>query len=153
MLQHCFSKQALCRSDWTGPLERQNRPSITTRRSPSRRDDLSGCRATGCGIAGARDRTSGCLREREVEPTEVLLGELAARVVEQLDEGGSFRLKAPLQRALAHAELAGDLVAPWLAVGQPENDYFAGPVAGLGMVETSEVIAGEAIVQLGEHRV
>src|SRR5215470_4095612 len=49
-----------------------------------------------------------CLREREVEPTEVLPGELTARTVEQRRERGGFRLQAPLQRALAHAQLARD---------------------------------------------
>jgi hypothetical protein len=66
-------------------------------------------------------------------------------------ERGGFRLQAPLQRALAHAQLAPDLGAPWLTIGQPVNDHFPGPVAGLGMVETPKVFAGEAIVQLGEH--
>src|SRR6266478_1709613 len=95
----------------------------------------------------------GRLREREVEPTEVLLGQLATRVVKQLEEGGRLLLEASLQRALAHAQLAGDLVAPRLAIGQPADNHVPRPVAGLRMVEMLEVFAGEALVQLGEQRV
>jgi acyl-CoA synthetase (AMP-forming)/AMP-acid ligase II len=53
----------------------------------------------------------GRLRKREVKPPEILLGEFPARVVEQLDEGRRFLLEAPLQSALAHAQLARNLVA------------------------------------------
>jgi len=52
-----------------------------------------------------------------VKPPEILLGELSACSIQQLDEGGRFRFEAPLQRALAHAELAGNLISTRLAVG------------------------------------
>ena len=90
----------------------------------------------------------GRLGERQVQPAEVLLGELAAGVVQQLDERCRFLLQAPLQRALAHAQLAGDFVAPRLAVRQPADDHFPRPVAGLRMVEMAEIVAGETLVQL-----
>src|SRR5262245_32230530 len=77
----------------------------------------------------------GGLRQRELQPPEVLLGKLAPRAVEQLDERRFFLLQAPLQRALAHGEFAGDLVAPRLAVRQPADDDLARTVARLCVIE------------------
>jgi len=82
------------------------------------------------------------LRQREVEPVEVLLGQLAAGVVQELHEGRRFLFEAPLQRALAHAKLARDLVASRLAVGQRRMNHLAHAVAGLAAVEMLEIVAG-----------
>src|SRR5208337_2128731 len=95
----------------------------------------------------------GGLREREMEPAETLFGELPARIVQQLDERCRFLLKAPLKRALAHAQLTGDLIAPRLAVGQAADDHLPRPVAGLGMIEMPQIFAGEALVLLCEPRI
>src|SRR6266850_7371909 len=93
------------------------------------------------------------LRQREVEPVEVLLGQLAAGVVQELHEGRRFLFEAPLQRALAHAKLARDLVASRLAVGQAADDHLAHAVAGLAAVEMLEIVAGIAVVERGQRRV
>src|SRR5262245_22396474 len=95
----------------------------------------------------------GRLGQRELETAEILLGELAACVVQQLHKRGRFILQAPLQRALAHAQLSGDLVAPRFAVRQPADDHLPRPIADQGAIEMPEVVAGEALVQLGEYRV
>src|SRR5215472_5793698 len=94
----------------------------------------------------------GRLRKREMKPPEILLRELAARVVEKLPERRRFLLKAPLQGALAHAQLARDLIPPRLAVGQAADDHLTRPIAGLGVIETPEVVAGKALMQLGQDR-
>src|SRR5207245_10229146 len=93
-------------------------------------------------LIGEAEQVSG-LRERKMQAAEILIGELPAGIVQQLNEGRRFFLEAPLQRALAHAELAGDLIAPGLAVGQTADDHLARAVAGLGMIEMPQVFAGE----------
>src|SRR5262249_27973182 len=89
------------------------------------------------------------LPQGEVQSAEILLRELAARVIEQLDERCRFLLQPPLQGAFAHTEFAGDLIASWFAIWQAADDHFARSVADLRMVEMSEVFAGEPLVQLG----
>ena len=42
-----------------------------------------------------------------MKPAEILLGQLAAGIVEQLLEAGRFAFQAPLQRAPAHAQRIG----------------------------------------------
>src|ERR1051326_3635605 len=81
----------------------------------------------------------GGLRERELQPAEILLGKLAPGAVEQFDERRFLLLQAPLQGALAHAQLAGDLVAPRLAVRQMPNDHLARPIARLRVIEVAQI--------------
>src|SRR2546426_9335779 len=95
----------------------------------------------------------GRLAQRKVEPVEVLLRQLAPRVVQQLQVRGGFLLQAPLERPLAHAQLTRDLVAARLAVGQAADDRLADAVADLAVVEPFEILAGVALVQLGQHGV
>src|SRR5262249_36325754 len=90
----------------------------------------------------------GRLAQRQMQPPQRLAGELAARSVDQVDERRLLLLEAALQGALAHAQLARDLVAPRLAVGQPPEDRLARPVAGAVVVEAPEIIAGITLVQL-----
>src|SRR5262249_4998754 len=103
-------------------------------------------------LVGKAEQIGG-LRQGELQAAEVLLGEFAPGTVQKLDVGCFFLLQAPLQGALAHGEFARDLVAARLAVGQPPDDHFARPVAGSRVVEVSQVLAREALVQLGKLRV
>src|SRR5262249_9618029 len=111
-------------------------------------------------LAGAKEaalvgeaQQVGRLCQRQVQPAEILLGELPTRAVQQLDEGGRFRFEPALQCALAPAKLAGNLIASRLAVGQPADDHFPRAVAGVSVIELLEIFAGEALVQLREQRV
>ena len=92
-----------------------------------------------------------CLAERKVQPAEILLGQFTARVVEELDERGRFPFQTTLQRALAHAKLARDVIAPRLAVRQAADNHFPRPIAGLGVVEMAQIIPRIALVQFREH--
>ena len=103
-------------------------------------------------LVGEAEQIGG-LRQREMEPAETLLGKLPAGIVQQLDEGGRFFLEAPLQRALAHAQLVGDRIAARLPVGQPANDQFPHAVADLGMIEMPQELAGKPLVHFRKLRV
>src|SRR5437899_635937 len=46
----------------------------------------------------------GGLPQRQMQPAEILVRQLAACVIQQLDERGLFLLQPSLQRALAHAQ-------------------------------------------------
>src|ERR1043166_5609493 len=118
--------------------------------------DLAG-RAVKPALAGAEEaalvgksQQVGGLGEGEVQPAEILLGQLAPRGVQQLPERGRLRLQPPLKRALAHVELAGDPVAPRLAVRQATNDHLARAIARLRVIEASQIVAGIALMQFGE---
>src|SRR5262245_60732047 len=111
------------------------------RRLPEQLASVLSGRAVEPALAGAEEAALvgeaehvGGLGQRQVEPAKILLGELAPRVVQQLHKRRCFLVKAPLQRALAHAQLAGDLIAPRLAVRQAADDHFARPVADQGVV-------------------
>src|SRR5215471_18619896 len=92
------------------------------------------------------------VRERQLGIAEVLLGQLAARVIQETLEGGSLRLQASLQRSLAHLQCIGDVRTPRLASRQAANDRGASSAAGLGMVQPLEMLAGKPLMQLGEQR-
>ena len=95
----------------------------------------------------------GGLGERELEPAKILFGKLTACVIQQLDEGGRFFFQASLEGSLAHAQFAGNLFPPWLAVRQAPYDYLACSVASLRMVKMPKVFAGVALVHLRKYRV
>src|SRR5215470_8836242 len=86
----------------------------------------------------------GRLLQRYLQLAEVLLGQLAPRVAQQLHEGRRLFFQAALQRALAHAQLARYLIAARLAVRKPTDDCLAHTIAGQPVIEVFEVLAGVA---------
>ena len=101
----------------------------------------------------AEPQQIGCIRDRQVGLTKVLLGQLAARVVQETLERGPFRFQAPLQGASAHLQFAGDIRAPRLTIRQAANDCGAGSAARPGRIQPLEPFAGEPLMNLGEQRV
>src|SRR5262245_28467609 len=91
------------------------------------------------------------LGKGQLQSAQILLGQLAARIVHQLDERCPFLFKAALQRTFAHAQFAGDFVSSRLSIGQAPDDHFARPVTYLSMVELLEILAGTALVQLSQR--
>src|SRR5262249_1802434 len=102
-------------------------------------------------LVGETQQKAG-LRDRDVGLTEVLLRQLAARVVQQAQEGGSFRLQPPLQGAFAHLQRPGNVAASRFAIGQAANDGGAGSPADRRMVQALEMFAGEPLMHPREKR-
>src|SRR6516225_3421286 len=85
----------------------------------------------------------GGLRQRQVQPAEVLLRKLAPRVIQKLHEGCGFLLEAALKRAFADGELACDLIALRFAIGQSTDDHFPRAIAGPRVVEAPQIFPGK----------
>src|SRR5690606_40673792 len=88
------------------------------------------------------------LQQSEIRLRQILTGQLATGVVQQLLEAAALLLQSPLQRALRQVQRLSDRLTPRLTLRQQPAEHLTSLMRHPTARETRQVLASETIMQL-----